>query len=41
VDPEVKSVERVVVRELERKRKLVGTVAGIEAAAMRPAAGHA
>jgi len=35
VDPEVKSVERVV-RELERKRKLVATVAGIEAAAMRP-----
>jgi len=35
VDPEVKGVERVV-RELERKRKLVATVAGIEAAAMRP-----
>ena len=35
VDPEVKSVERVV-RELERKRKLVATVTGIEAAAMRP-----
>jgi Tfp pilus assembly protein PilN len=35
VDPEVKSAERVV-RELERKRKLVATVTGIEAAAMRP-----
>ena len=35
VDPQVKAVERVV-RELERKRKLVGTVSGIEAAAMRP-----
>src|SRR5262245_3232666 len=35
VDPQVKAVERVV-RELERKRKLVATVSGIEAAAMRP-----
>jgi len=35
VDPQVKAVERVV-RELERKRKLVATVNGIEAAAIRP-----
>src|SRR5262245_11279446 len=35
VDPQVKAVERVA-RELERKRKLVTTVSGIEAAAMRP-----
>ena len=35
MDPEVKAVERVV-RELERKRKLVATVNGIENAAMRP-----
>jgi Tfp pilus assembly protein PilN len=35
VDPQVKAVERVA-RELERKRKLVATVSGIEAAAMRP-----
>jgi hypothetical protein len=35
VDPQVKAVERVV-RELERKRKLVSTVNGIEAAALRP-----
>ena len=35
VDPEVKAVERVV-RELERKRKLVATVSGIEAGAMKP-----
>jgi Tfp pilus assembly protein PilN len=35
MDPQVKAVERVV-RELERKRKLVATVNGIENAAMRP-----
>ena len=35
MDPEVKAVERVV-RELERKRKLVATVSGIENAALRP-----
>jgi Tfp pilus assembly protein PilN len=35
MDPEVKAVERVV-RDLERKRKLVATVSGIENAALRP-----
>jgi Tfp pilus assembly protein PilN len=35
LDPQVRSVERVV-RDLERKRKLVGTINGIEASAIRP-----
>ena len=35
LDPEVRAVERVA-RELERKRKLLGTITAIEAAAIRP-----
>jgi Tfp pilus assembly protein PilN len=35
VDPDVRSVERVL-RDLERKRKLLATINGIEANAMRP-----
>src|SRR6185369_14938280 len=35
LDPEVRAVERVQ-RELERKRKLLGTITGIEASAVRP-----
>jgi Tfp pilus assembly protein PilN len=35
LDPEVRAVERVV-RDLERKRKLLGTITGIEASAVRP-----
>jgi Tfp pilus assembly protein PilN len=35
LDPEVRSVERVV-RDLERKRKLLGTINGIETSAIRP-----
>src|SRR5438067_2272591 len=35
LDPEVKSVDRVL-RELERKRKLLATVDGVEAAGVRP-----
>jgi Tfp pilus assembly protein PilN len=35
LDPEVRAVERVV-RDLERKRKLLGTITGIEAGALRP-----
>src|SRR5712664_2070523 len=35
LDPDVKSVDRVL-RELERKRKLLATVDGVEAAAVRP-----
>src|SRR5438132_707522 len=35
LDPEVKSVDRVL-RELERKRKLLATVNGVEAAGVRP-----
>ena len=35
LDPEVRAVERVQ-RELERKRKLLGTITGIEANAVRP-----
>ena len=35
LDPDVRAVERVQ-RELERKRKLLGTITGIEASAVRP-----
>jgi general secretion pathway protein L len=35
IDPEVKSVDRVL-RDLERKRKLIATVDGVEAAGIRP-----
>ncbi len=35
LDPQVRSVERVV-RDLERKRKLLGTINGIETSAIRP-----
>src|SRR2546430_15556244 len=35
IDPEVKSVERVL-RELDRKRKLLGTINGLETSAVRP-----
>ncbi len=35
LDPDVKSVDRVL-RDLERKRKLLATVDGVEAAAVRP-----
>lgn len=35
LDPDVRSVERVQ-RELERKRKLLGTITGIETSAIRP-----
>jgi Tfp pilus assembly protein PilN len=35
LDPQVRAAERVV-RELERKRKLLTTIGGIEAAALRP-----
>jgi Tfp pilus assembly protein PilN len=35
LDPEVRSVERVV-RDLERKRKLLGTINGLEAGAVKP-----
>lgn len=35
LDPDVKAVERVQ-RELERKRKLLGTITGIETSAIRP-----
>jgi Tfp pilus assembly protein PilN len=35
LDPQVRSVERVV-RDLERKRKLLGTITGIETSALRP-----
>jgi Tfp pilus assembly protein PilN len=35
LDPDVKAVDRVL-RELERKRKLLATVGGVEAAAVRP-----
>jgi Tfp pilus assembly protein PilN len=35
LDPQVRAVERVV-RDLERKRKLLGTITGIESAAIRP-----
>jgi Tfp pilus assembly protein PilN len=35
LDPDVRSVERVL-RELERKRKLLGTVSSIESSAVRP-----
>jgi Tfp pilus assembly protein PilN len=35
LDPQVRAVERVV-RDLERKRKLLGTINGIETSAMRP-----
>ena len=35
VDPQVRAVERVV-RELERKRKLLGTITGVQTSALRP-----
>jgi Tfp pilus assembly protein PilN len=35
LEPQVRGVERVV-RDLERKRKLLGTITGIEASALRP-----
>ena len=35
LDPQVRAVERVV-RDLERKRKLVGTITGLENGALRP-----
>jgi type IV pilus assembly PilN-like protein len=35
LDPEVRAVERVV-RDLERKRKLLGTITGIETGGLRP-----
>jgi len=35
LDPQVRAVERVV-RDLERKRKLLGTITGIETSALRP-----
>jgi len=35
VDPQVRTVERVL-RELERKRKLLGTITGVETSALRP-----
>jgi Tfp pilus assembly protein PilN len=35
LDPQVRAVERVV-RDLERKRKLLGTINGLEASAIRP-----
>ena len=35
LEPQVRAVERVV-RDLERKRKLVGTITGVENGALRP-----